>query len=217
MYREKLIFFGDSIAFGQGISISKTWVVKVSQLLQSMNPNLEVINSSINGRTTRQALEDMPYHVQNAGVSVLFIQFGLNDANYWQSDKGLPRVSLDAFIANIKEMIIRGFHFGAKKIIINNNHPVLRKDSFLNLSIGLSESNKLYNAALRNLMQNSYCKNNTNIIFNDIEKHFEKYSDISRFILPLPDGIHLSEQGHDVYYDIMKASIKKGLLLKEQV
>ena len=98
---KKLIFFGDSICTGQYVSIHKGWVNKLSKSLSS--ENIMILNSSVNGRTSRQALEDMPYHVQEQRPNYLVIQFGMNDCNYWESDKGVPRVSPKSFEANIIE------------------------------------------------------------------------------------------------------------------
>lgn len=64
------------------------------------------------------ALERMPFDVQTHKVDILVITFGMNDCNYWKTDQGLPRVSPDAFEANMKEIIMRGFRFGSRTVII---------------------------------------------------------------------------------------------------
>lgn len=212
--KERLVFFGDSICVGQGISIHNGWVTRISAMIEKNCENIEVVNSSVNGRTTRQAIEDMPYHVQSCGTSVLVLQFGLNDCNYWKTDGGLPRVSKEAFIANIKEMVTRGITFGAKRVIINNNHSTLcDREKFSNTNVNLEDSNKQYNSILRVFSK----KNDFNerIIFNDIEQAFFNYTNGDRNKLEelvLPDGVHLSKKGHDLYFDIVYPSIQKALL-----
>ena len=42
-----------------------------------------------------------PYDVQSHEVDVLVVGFGMNDCNYWMTDKGVPRVSQNAFRANL--------------------------------------------------------------------------------------------------------------------
>ena len=79
---QKLIFFGDSICTGQHISVHKGWVAQISQSLEGI---ATILNSSVNGRTTRQALEDMPYHIQEQHPDMIVIQFGMNDCNYWKN------------------------------------------------------------------------------------------------------------------------------------
>jgi len=81
----KLTFFGDSICVGQGVSIYRDWITRIAESLDSYvrGKGFDVLvkNSSVSGRTARQVLEDMPYHIQSSGVDLLVIQFGLNDCN----------------------------------------------------------------------------------------------------------------------------------------
>ena len=124
----QLVFFGDSICNGQGVSIYRGWVTRLSAVAEALSGELGyeiiVVNASVNGSTTRQALERMPYEVQSHGVDILLVQFGLNDCNFWVTDRGLPRVSPEGFEANLVEIIQRGFHFGAKAVFLHTNHPI---------------------------------------------------------------------------------------------
>ena len=45
--------------------------------------------------------------MQELEPDVMTLQFGLNDCNCWETDRGLPRVSEEAFRANLIEMIER--------------------------------------------------------------------------------------------------------------
>ena len=210
----RVTFFGDSTCVGQGVSIYKGWVTRIAQNLdESINlgsSELLVTNSSVNGRTTRQALEDMPYHVQGSGVDILVIQFGLNDCNYWQTDNGLPRVSLAAFIANLQEIVSRGRQFGAKKIFLNNNHPTTRSTQPMKpSSLCFEQSNKAYNQAIRELAQSLP----DFVEFQDIEARFQEIvgpdGDVGPYLLA--DGLHLSEKGHQVYFEIMAPILKRAV------
>ena len=197
----RVTFFGDSICVGQGVSIYNGWVTRIAKDLHEYgkknNIDIIVTNSSVNGRTTRQALEDMPYHIQSQGVDILVIQFGLNDCNYWHTDRGLPRVSKKAFIANIDEIIARGKVFGAAKVFLNNNHPTSRNQELMpNVGFTFEDSNKSYNKEIR-----KYASENQSLVsFQDIEASFEN-SDLD--LILLDDGLHLSEAGHEQYYNLM--------------
>lgn len=207
----RITFFGDSIFVGQGVSIYRGWVTRLSQYLASygerVGMELLVTNASVNGRTTRQALEDMPYTVQSHGVDILVVQFGLNDCNYWESDKGLPRVSVDAFQANLKEIIDRGFRFGSSHIILNNNHPTSRTTSILpHTDITYEESNRRYCEAVRSLASGFDDK----VVFQDVYSHFSDLVETGSMTIDellLPDGLHLSAIGHDAYFSFMKPVI----------
>src|SRR6516165_6738095 len=87
----RVFFFGDSICFGQGVSPHRIWVTRLSQRLAasiSQTHDLMVQNPSINGNTTRMALDRMAFDVQAHRPDVLIVQFGLNDCNVWESDQG---------------------------------------------------------------------------------------------------------------------------------
>jgi len=210
----RVLFFGDSICVGQFVSIHKTWVSQISSKLEnfakSYNKNLLVINASVNGNTTRQALERMPYDVQSHKPDIAVIQFGINDSNCWQTDLGNPRVSPKAFNANLEEIITRCFTFGAKSIFLNTNHPSGRDFEPLPFKkIAYQENNKLYNTIIREVAQN-----NPQIILNDVEFIFEEYTKQNReqlLSLLLPDLIHLSEKGHNIYYDYICPKIENEI------
>ena len=65
----------------------------------------------------------MPYDIQSHEPDLLLVQFGMNDCNFWESDRGNPRVSLDAFRANLREIYTRAFSFGVHNVIQLTNHP----------------------------------------------------------------------------------------------
>jgi lysophospholipase L1-like esterase len=145
----------------------------------------------------------MPYSVQSPGVDVLLVQFGLNDCNYWATDRGLPRVSLGAYRENVREIVDRGLRFGAKIVFVNNNHPTTRCIQVMpNTDITYEQSNQRYCAELRELVKELPAP----VVFHDVHRHFtnlveageEKLED-----LLLEDGLHLSARGHDVYYRLM--------------
>jgi acyl-CoA thioesterase-1 len=205
----KVLFFGDSICNGQGIALHRGWVTRLSQSLhdvaQRVGAGVVVTNSSVNGRTTRQALETMPYEVQSHAPEVLIVQFGMNDCNIWETDRGNPRVSPAAFEANLHEIIARARAFGTQTIFLNTNHPTGRdQKNCPHTSVTYEAQNRLYNAIIRKVAGAA------GVHFNDIETAFHNAiaGDRERLLsFVLPDWLHLSEQGHDLYYDIVHAPI----------
>lgn len=211
----RVTFFGDSICVGQGVSIHSGWVTRIAAELDSLSKSagdeIIVTNASVNGNTTRQALERMPYEVQSHGVDVLVVQFGLNDCNHWLTDKGLPRVSPAAFAANLKEIIDRGRKFGAQHVILQNNHPTTRDQNVLpGTNATFEEWNRRYNGIVRDVAFEMA----EVVFFTDIEAAFDKLTGGDRKkLLPflLADGLHLSPDGHDVYFDVAGQRIKRCL------
>jgi acyl-CoA thioesterase-1 len=211
----RIIFFGDSICFGQGISIHNGWITKISSSLEILAENIgldiTVINAGVNGNTTRLALERMPYDVQSHHPDILLVQFGMNDCNYWASDIRLPRVSPKAFIENLREIFLRGSVFGASKFFINTNHPSTRSiDHFPGLDITYQDSNSYYNSLIRELSMQS----NKLIELNDVELTFNELIMMNKLDLRdalSDDGIHLSKIGHQLYYELIYPKIEKAV------
>jgi lysophospholipase L1-like esterase len=207
----KVLFFGDSICNGQGIAVHRGWVTRLSQSLSDLGQRLGtpivVTNSSVNGRTTRQALESMPYEVQAHAPEVLIVQFGMNDCNIWDSDRGNPRVSPKAFGANLMEIIQRARTFGAKSIFLHTNHPTGRDQTPCpHTSVTYEEQNRAYNGIIRSVARSA----GAGVFFNDIELVFHETmgGDRRRLLqLVLPDLLHLSEEGHDLYCNVVYPTI----------
>lgn len=203
---QRLIFFGDSICVGQGVSIHKGWVTRlaahVTEICDARGIDIVVLNASVNGNTTRQALERMPYDIQSHGTDLLIVQFGMNDCNYWESDRGAPRVSPAAFSANLGEIVDRALRFGARKVLINTNHPTTRITSrFPWADCSYQESNARYNELIRQVADSR----RAHAILNDVEAGFNELIKRGHRLesLLLADGLHLSERGHDVYFDLI--------------
>lgn len=211
----KLILFGDSICFGQGISLHKGWAPRLSarlgEVASARGGDLVVINSAANGGTTRHALERMPYEVQSQWPELLLVQFGLNDCNRWETDGGHPRVSPAAFKANLAEIVARAFVFGARRVFLNTNHPTMRDERPMpHGDVTYEEANRAYNALIRELA----AELGPRVVLNDM---FDVFAAVatdrdSRARLVLDDGLHLSERGHDLYFETICPRIEAVLL-----
>ena len=126
---QKLFFFGDSISFGHMVSIHKTWPALVAKHFER---TYICNNPSVNGNTTKDALNRMSHDIESHVPNVVYIQFGLNDANFWETDMGLPRISRRLFKANLQEIARRLQHISpADKIILATNHLPTKKIHFL--------------------------------------------------------------------------------------
>lgn len=183
----KITIFGDSISNGQHVEIHKTWPVLLSQKLDEI---AHVENMSVNGCTTRMALERMPHDIQGDPPDYLLIQFGQNDANRWQTDNGEPRVSSGAFYANLIEIARRARAFDARPIFLTNPPAGGIKSVFL------PEANRIYNGIIREAAEA------TSAQLIDIEHVF-----LNTQGLMLDDGIHPNKDGHRVYANTVHDAI----------
>lgn len=197
----KIFFFGDSITEGQFVGLPYRWVdIVANYLSKRLNTSFEADGCFVganSGDTTAMGLARFAWQVQQIEPEILFIQFGLNDCNVWDSDRGMSRVSEAAFVANLKEMIDRGRNFGAKHVILSNNHQTAKCDDFG--SMGKFESrNQIYNNLIAQVADER------NVILNDIYASFmDRFEAPSEYLLT--DKIHLNRVGHKIYADcIMK-------------
>lgn len=210
----KIIVFGDSISFGQYISPHKTWVGQISVMLENLSAeiqrDIEFQCEAVNGRTTRMALETIPQEVQKHNPDIVIVQFGLNDCNYWDSDEGLPRVSREAFGANLTEIVSRCLNFGSKRVFVNTNHPTTRTESLRALpSLSYQDSNESYSRKIRECVEKF---NDRRVSLIDIENTVLRRLEseqclVQDFILPPPDALHLSLFGHDHYVQVIGESL----------
>lgn len=200
-----LVFFGDSMCVGQFVSLEKGWVTKVAADLGRLDlgpgASLVVTNSSVNGDTTRLALERMPLAVQRYDAEVVVVQFGFNDCNYWLSDRGRPRVSARAFGANLVEIVERAHAFGARRVVLHTNHPTGRdQEPMKGADVTYQQANERYNDVIRSVAREL----GPRVALNDLDAAFRERTGGSRdrllaLLQPAPDLLHLSEAGHDLY------------------
>jgi lysophospholipase L1-like esterase len=207
--------FGDSICYGQLVNVQETWAFKLAKKFgQKSQKNTEILfqNKSVNGNTTRQALERLYFDVLSFSPTYVLIQFGLNDCNNWQTDNGLPRVSAKAFKSNLEEIILKCFSAGVQVVFINTNHLTQKKTNKKFIDIKYNKRNTIYNSKIREIFY-KYKQKKYRIVLNDIEKKWIKNINSAKYkTFLLTDGIHLSKKGHSLYSKILIKSIKKYLL-----
>jgi lysophospholipase L1-like esterase len=187
----KFYVFGDSIAFGQHVSLHKTWASQLSNYLSTLDQRYTLQLTAFNGETSSQALERFDYCVKSHNPTFVWLQYGLNDANYWISDEGRPRTEPNKFLENISFIIKSLLDSGTKKVFVGTNHIVTKEIEDGVEKGQYSKNAQFYNELIR--MAVAQFPNGAQII--DIEKHFfEKFSSPEEYLLQ--DQIHLNEAGH---------------------
>lgn len=202
----KILFFGDSICNAQYVTLHAGWVIQISRKLQG---KAVVEMSAVNGRTTRQALEVMEFEVTHSQPDIMVVQFGMNDCNYWQTDKGLPRVGPKAFEGNMEEIIERAFAYGVRGVLVNTNHVTTRTiEKMGSTGITYQESNMQYNQIIRDVATSFWAKGES-VELIDMEAGFVARGSVDPFLLE--DGLHLSILGHSVYYEVAIRRIEEEI------
>ena len=167
---KSLYILSDSTGVGQFVSLHKTWAVMLSEYLEG---RYVVQNLSRNGETSRQALERLVPDVLRYNPAIVYVQYGTNDANVWDTDKGYPRVLPNSFYWNMVSILERCRNFGAIPILGSNHTGAYN-----------SEIAKIWNSFDYQLVDHSYYNNCT-----------------------MPDGIHLNEHGHELYFEGVKRAL----------
>lgn len=177
-----IVCIGDSITAGQHVTADKAW------------PNLldikEVIPAGVPGDTTRLGLERFPRDVQQVAPEAVIIQFGHNDANRWDTDRGLPRVSLAAYKANLVEMVERCRAFDAKPYLVSLT-PSFRSKQH-------GEDCWYYDRMLRRVADEE------DVALIDVWPAFV----LDPHPLLMEDGLHLSPLGHRAYASVVEEALR---------
>ncbi len=193
MNKKKITFFGDSICNGQFVSINDTFPVIIANIFSN---SLQVTVSALNGETSRHALGRLYHDVLSNKPDILYVQYGLNDCNTWETENNLTRVFIDSFAQNMKEIVRRAFLYGVRKVILSTNHPTCAELFYNN------QNKHVYNAKIRKINSSFY---NTNDYSNstylvDHCEHWETLLQRREFSSYLnADGVHLNEAGHKLY------------------
>ena len=205
-----IVFMGDSITHGQYADSGLRWTSLIGDgLLRdylSTPVNFYFVNRGVSGETTRQGLERFPTDVQQHRPDIMTLQFGLNDCNCWITDGGLPRVSEAAYRANLIEMIERARRFGARHVILSTNHPTLRMKILMS-GDSLETRRRRYNEQVREVA------GITGATLCDIEEGFAHLDErqLAKMLLPYPDQLHLSLEGHELYASCIKPFIERSV------
>lgn len=198
---EKFYCFGDSISFGQHITLHKTWTSKLSQQLDEEILDREIIfsNPSVNGNTTKMALDRLQYDVLNHKPNHILIQFGLNDCNYWEDSFGFPRTEKNDFFKNIFNIIKKVSSIKVSNIFLCTIHPTNKGIIKIGeKKIPYDKIQKEYSAIIKDIYFKF--KNQYPLTLLDLQQYFESNEQFTKNnVHLLNDGIHLSHYGHKLY------------------
>lgn len=173
-----IIFFGDSLTFGYGVSKQNSWVTKLAHELSCCT-----LNKARNGETTTSMLSRYYTDVLMQNPKKIFIMGGSNDL--------LLGRSVESIIDNIELMIKDAFKIKAEILI---GIPPKIIGSMANI---LFSSSDLYDYAenklpyLRDQIIRLCNKNKISFI-----NFYDSILDDNLYI----DGIHLNALGHELMY-----------------
>lgn len=180
---KNVVLFGDSLTLGYGVYKEDS----LACLLEKRFPKLNIINSGVNGDTTREAVLRLENDVLNFNPDLVTILFGTNDCAPSEWDYR----TVDEFQSNLEIIINRILEKNANCHIILITPPPVDETVFMPWT-----TNKRlapYCEAIRELSESKSC------ILADFNKHISKISggDVENYLQE--DGCHLSEQGYILF------------------
>jgi lysophospholipase L1-like esterase len=198
-------FLGDSITRGQYVEPRLRWVDRLRRHWAGRGVAVEVRNVARNGETTRMALSRLDGVLP--GTDVLVVQYGLNDANCWESDLGVPRVTPASYRANIEEILYRACSREVRRIFLVTNHlPVMETRPGV-LRLPDRSTRRLPPYRERVLEYNGIVRltaADLRVDLIDVEPRLGPHDGS----LLLPDGIHLNREGHLRYHEVVKDALE---------
>jgi acyl-CoA thioesterase-1 len=188
----QVVAFGDSITAANHVDADKRWVELVNTWRKDRG--VHVINSGVGGNTSREGLARIPEDVLAHNPDMVLIEFGGNDA----TPNPERHVSLDEFVDNLRSMQeqITTSCPSARIVllifppIIDNWHTWKGEGTF-------GQGPDKYVENYRQATSDYASAHGLALV--DIDKALRRAianSSIGQYILP--DGIHLTEEGHAV-------------------
>jgi lysophospholipase L1-like esterase len=175
-----IVAIGDSITAGQGLHPASAWPYQIK--------GHQMRAHGVPGDTTRLGLERFPQEVQSVLPTAVVIQFGHNDCNRWETDRGLPRVSTAAFASNLVEMVMRCRTFDAFPLLCSLT-PSHRSEAHAHDTL-------YYDGLVRMVAME------TDVPLIDVR---EAFGDDEGLLLD--DGLHLSIEGHLRYAGTVQSAL----------
>ena len=179
---KNIVLFGDSLTFGYGVYKKDSF----AYLLQNMFPKMSIINSGVNGDTTREALLRLERDVLSFSPYIATILFGSNDCapGEWSHR------TVEEFESNLEIIIDKIREKSPECFIILITPPPVDETVFMPWT-----TNKRLAPYLNAIQDLSVSKN---CILADFNRHISEISggNIESFLQE--DGCHLSEHGYDV-------------------
>ncbi len=216
MIKTTIVGFGDSISTGFGIGKVHSYMNRLEKFVPSYYPSISwnMINSSKNGATTKDALHGINASVLANRPNVVFMQFGTND-----SANDHRYHSLEDFEHNYENMI--------KLILEHNNRTGLNNCEPIPVLITPPPVNEGIARPLRN---NSRLNQFIHIIKRLAHKYNCPLIDFYSKVLSqenhldyiAEDGVHLNQKGYDLLFDTVFAEFTKlinyqGVLKEREV
>jgi lysophospholipase L1-like esterase len=209
-----VVMLGDSTTAVRPGAIDRVYASRVEQSLVDSGFPVRVINAGVGGNSTTDGLDRFDKDVLTHHPDLVVIQFGINDSavDVWRNPPATsPRVSIEAFKANLRLLIERSRQAGARVVLMTTN-PI-RWTPKLKELYGKMPYNpdrpdgfdlpllSRYNAAARRVA------NEAGVPLVDVHAEFMR-GDVDALLL---DGMHPGDAGHAIVAGLLAPVIRQQL------
>lgn len=204
MIKTTIVGFGDSLTYGYGVTRNVKYIERLEKFMPLYFPNIgwNIYNAASNGDTTREGLKKLERKVLSHNPNIVFILFGSNDSA--TNEKQFR--SLDEYEDNLRKIITKikshNNRTGLNKCIpipILITPPPVREDIWS--PIRTNNRLKQYIYIVKSLAKEYNCP------LIDFFEEAMNYGDYSELLSD--DGLHLSEKGYDLLYDLTFLELTK--------
>jgi acyl-CoA thioesterase I len=206
-----ILCFGDSITFGRGETPNKSWSGRLKEYFESKDFHNGVYNLGVPGHTSTDLLERFDSEAfgrirthRLGNEYLILIAIGTNDCKLDLISEGSkPRITIEKFRENIKELIKKAKCYKAKLVFLGLP-PVdeartlpYEETSFTNKRV------KKFNDVVKESCEAA------EVSFLDIFEIMikENYQEL------LKDGLHPNSKGYDFMFNIIKTFLEKNKLI----
>lgn len=206
MIKTTIVGFGDSITLGYGVDINVSHIDRLERYMPQYYPSISwnIINSGINGDTTREAIGRITKDVLIHNPNIVLVLFGSNDSALYENQFRTQvefEQNLTKIIQAIKGHNNRTGLNGCIPIpVLITPPPVCDDDP---MPYNTNNRLKQYGYIVKSLATKFHCP-----LIDFFEYLLEEGGDqLCNYFQP--DGVHLSNKGYDCLYDCVFSGISK--------
>lgn len=206
MIKTTIVCFGDSLTYGYGVDINVGYVDRLEKYMPQYYPSISwnIVNSGINGDTTREGLHRLQRDVLQYNPNIVLILFGSNDSALYEN-QFRTQVEFEQNLAEMIQQIKRhnnrtGLNNCIPIPVLITPPPVDDQDP---MPYNTNNRLKQYGYLVKTLAAKYHCPL---IDFFDYMME-ESEGNLAPYLQH--DGVHLSNKGYDCLYDCIFSGISK--------
>ncbi|MBM6828090.1 hypothetical protein H9X85_00415 [Anaerotignum lactatifermentans] len=210
-----IVGFGDSLTYGYGVLEDVAYPYRLSMDLPQIFPQIQwdIINSGINGQTTREGLHRLPMSVLKRKPQIVLILFGSNDSALNEGQYRTPyeyEKNLRQIIESILSLSTGNPVFSGRSIPVLMTPPSMVDTDFYPFTT--NDRLEHFGEIVKKLAAEY------GLPLIDLFSAYQEIKEKADYEACFQyDGIHLSPRGYDILYRLVLTEIKHILTKTKEV